>query len=148
MFHFNHSSSRFLAAGAIAAAITLIGTGCSVIQQQAGDAWAVTYEVSVDQPSRARLADVRVEGAKRRGDAPEVHELGTVQTSTATASGSRWMHVSVVLAEQRAFVTATPGAGATATCRIMLDGKRVIETQTSPAPGKAVSCTTTTPKFD
>lgn len=137
---------RLLAAAAVAATVALLGTGCSVLQQQTGDAWAVTYEVTVDQPAGATLSDVRVEGAERRGDTPEVHRLGSRDTTAADGDGSRWGHESVVLAEQRAAVRATPGPGATATCRILLDGKREIATETA-AAGQSVTCSVDTPAF-
>lgn len=105
----------------------------------------MTYEVSVDQPSGAALTDVRVEGAEKRGDAPEVHRLGTQETSTQKTG--TWEHESIVLAEQRASVRATPARGATATCRILLDGKREIATETA-AAGEPVTCSVDTPAFD
>lgn len=142
------NSVRIVAAGLLAGAVALAGTGCSVIQQQTGDAWAVTYEVHVDRPVGARLSDVRVEGAERRGDAPEVHRIGAGETEAKDGEGSRWEHETVVLAEQRASVRATPEQGATATCRVLLDGEREIAAQTSSAPGKPVTCSVDTPAFD
>ncbi|MFJ7288518.1 hypothetical protein ACIQUC_09390 [Curtobacterium sp. NPDC098951] len=139
---------RLLAAAAVAGSVAVLATGCSVVQRQTGDAWAVTYEVSVDRPSGAELSDVRVEGAERRGDVPEVHRLGSEETGAGDGDGSRWSHDTIVLAEQRASVRATPGAGATATCRILLDGKREIARETSVRPGGVVRCRVATPAFD
>ncbi|WP_146244038.1 hypothetical protein [Curtobacterium sp. MCBD17_013] len=143
------STSRFrlVTATAIAASVALLGTGCSYVDQQIGDAWAVTYEIHVDRPTGAELTEVKAEGARERGDAPEVQRLGSVTTGTTDGDGSRWTHDVVVLTEQRASVTATPGKGVTATCRILLDGKRVIATETSTTPGARVACSATTPKF-
>ncbi len=122
-------------------------TGCSVVQQQIGDAWSVTYEVQVDQPVGAGLTDVRAEGAEGRGGDPEVATLGDEQTDAAVDGGSRWTHEVVVLAEDHASVRATPAAGATATCRILLDGKREIAKETA-GPGEPVTCEADTPEFD
>lgn len=143
----NCPTVRLLAAVVVASSVAVLASGCSFIQQQTGDAWSVAYEVSVDQPSGAALTDVRVEGADKRGDAPEVHRLGAQETSTATTSGSAWEHDAIVLAEQRASVRATPPRGATATCRILLDGTREIATETA-AAGQPVTCSVDTPAFD
>lgn len=146
----NRPTVRLLAAVVVAGSVAVLATGCSFVQQQTGDAWSVTYEVSVDQPSGAALTDVRVEGAKKRGDAPEVHRLGTQETGTQETSTQKtgtWVHESIVLAEQRASVRATPARGATATCRILLDGKREIATETA-AAGEPVTCSVDTPAFD
>ncbi|ROR36576.1 hypothetical protein EDF63_0702 [Curtobacterium sp. JUb34] len=142
-----HRPVRLLAAAVLAGGLALTATGCSFILQQTGDAWAVTYQVQVDGPAGSELTDVRVEGAEKRGDAPEVHRLGAQETSTATTSGSAWEHEAIVLAEQRASVRATPPRGATATCRILLDGKREIATETA-AAGQPVTCSVDTPAFD
>ncbi|WP_263054923.1 hypothetical protein [Curtobacterium sp. RIT-PI-V] len=146
----NRPTVRLLAAVVVASSVAVLATGCSFVQQQTGDAWSVTYEVSVDQPSGAALTDVRVEGAEKRGDAPEVHRLGTQETGTQKTGTQRtgtWEHESIVLAEQRASVRATPARGATATCRILLDGKREIATETA-AAGQPVTCSVDTPAFD
>lgn len=140
-----HRPVRLLAAAVLAGGLALTATGCSFIQQQTGDAWAVTYQVQVDGPAGSELTDVRVEGAEQRGDAPEVHRLGTQETSTQETG--TWEHEAIVLAEQRASVRATPPRGATATCRILLDGKREIATETA-AAGQPVTCSVDTPAFD
>lgn len=144
----NRPTVRLLAAAVVAGSVAVLATGCSFVQQQTGDAWSVTYEVRVDQPSGAALTDVRVEGAERRGEAPAVHRLDAQETGSSDGDGSRWEHDAIVLAEQRASVRATPGAGATATCRILLDGKREIASETSARPGDAVRCSADTPAFD
>lgn len=142
----NRSVVRLATTGALAAAVGLLGTGCSAVHQQIGDAWSVTYEVRVDQPQGSALTDVRVEGAEERGGAPEVHRVGSARTDTSADGGSSWKEDLVVLAEQRASVRATPAAGATATCRILLDGEREIAKETA-APGKTVRCSVDTPRF-
>ncbi|MBF4586503.1 hypothetical protein [Curtobacterium sp. VKM Ac-2887] len=145
-----HRPVRLVAAAVLAGGLALTATGCSFIQQQTGDAWAVTYQVQVDGPAGSELTDVRVEGAEKRGDAPEVHRLGTQETGTQKTGSQEtgtWEHESIVLAEQRASVRATPARGATATCRILLDGKREIATETA-AAGEPVTCSVDTPAFD
>ncbi len=143
----NRPTVRLVAAAVVAGSVAVLATGCSFVQQQTGDAWSVTYEVRVDQPRGAELTDVRVEGAERRGEAPGVHRLGTEETGATDGDGSHWEHETIVLAEQQASVRATPGAGATATCRILLDGKREIASETSARPGAAVRCSADTPAF-
>lgn len=144
----NRPSVRLPAAVLVAGSVAGLATGCSFVQQQTGDAWSVTYEVRVDQPGGATLSDVRVEGADRRGEAPEVHRLGAEATGASDGEGPRWEHDAIVLAEQRASVRATPGGGATATCRILLDGEREIARETSSRPGDEVRCSADTPAFD
>ncbi|WIE70309.1 hypothetical protein [Curtobacterium sp. MCLR17_054] len=139
---------RLLVAAVVAGSVAVLATECSFVQQQTGDAWSVTYEVRVDRPSGAALTDVRVEGAARRGDAPEVHRLGIRDTDTTDGDGSRWEHDAIVLAEQPASVRATPPEGATATYRILLDGKREIASATSAQPGDPVRCSANTPAFN
>ncbi|WFR67565.1 hypothetical protein P9139_03400 [Curtobacterium flaccumfaciens] len=147
MSEHNRPTARLLAVVVVAGSVAVLATGCSFVQRQTGDAWAVTYEVQVDAPTGSALSDVRVEGAEQRGDAPEVHRLGTQDTDAADGDGSRWQHDVIVLAEQRASVRAAPPEGATATCRILLDGKREIATETATA-GEPVTCSADTPAFD
>lgn len=144
----HRSLSRCVLAGVIAIAAAASAAGCSTIDRHVGDAWSVTYEISVDRPVGTKLADIAVEGAKRRGDKPMVQQVGTRETDTANATGSQWTRDVVVLAKQHASVSATPADGATATCRILLDGKREVAKQTSPAAGAPVECSVDTPKFD
>ena len=140
----NRPTARLLAATVVVGSIAVLATGCSL----GGDAWAVTYEVQVDRPIGSELSDLRVEGAEQRGDAPEVRRLGAQDTDTDDGDGSLWRHESVVVAEQHASVRATPPEGATATCRILLDGVREIASETSAQPGQAVHCSADTPAFD
>jgi hypothetical protein len=140
--------TRALSAVAAAAVLAIGLTGCSVVHQQIGDAWAVTYRVDVDAPAGAVLDGVEVEGAASRGDAPEVRKVSDATTSTARGSGSSWQREVIVLAKDRASVRATPPAGRTATCHVLLDGKRDIATATSSAPGAPVTCRADTPSFD
>jgi uncharacterized lipoprotein NlpE involved in copper resistance len=139
---------KTLAAVAALAAVTLTLTGCSQLRQQTGDAWAVTYEVSVDAPDASTLHDVRYLGAEQRGDAAITHAIPTASARRGAGSGAAatWTHESIVLAEKPASVRATPPAGRTATCKILLDGKRVIAEEHG-AAGKPVKCSAETPAF-
>ncbi|WP_156364169.1 hypothetical protein [Curtobacterium sp. Leaf261] len=146
------TKSRWFTATATAAAAAsalLLVSGCAQIRQQTGDAWSVTYEVSVDTQAGAALTEVATEGAEKRGEAPKVRDVGSV-TTTAPEDGSAtstWTRESIVLAKDRAMVRATPPAGATATCRILLDGKKVIAERHAD-PGAQVKCRVRTPAFD
>ncbi|MFZ7089270.1 hypothetical protein [Curtobacterium sp. RRHDQ10] len=164
MPHDSLTTSRwFIGAGIVvsAAAALLLVAGCSQIRQQTADAWSVTYEVTVDQPAGSALTHVRAEGAERRGDDPEVAELGSVTTVGVGAGdgkrngngvgdgggdGSVWRHETLVLATDRSMVVATPPPGGTASCRILLDGKRVIDEEHADV-GAPVTCSATTPAF-
>ncbi|OII31748.1 hypothetical protein BIU98_08345 [Curtobacterium sp. MMLR14_010] len=139
---------KTLAAVAALAAVTLTLTGCSQLRQQTGDAWAVTYEVSVDAPDAGTLHDVRYLGAEQRGDAATTHTIPTASTRPGAADGgaATWTHESIVLAKDPASVRATPPAGQSASCRILLDGTKVIAEEHG-AAGKTVRCRVETPAF-
>ena len=139
---------KTLAAVAALAAVTLTLTGCAQFHQQVGDAWAVTYEVSVDAPDASTLRDVRYLGAEQRGDAATFHTISKAATRPGAANGSAavWTHESIVLAEDPASVRATPPAGQRASCRILLDGTKVIAEEHG-AAGKTVRCRVETPAF-
>jgi len=140
--------ARTAAAAASALSVVLLASGCAFVQQHVGDAWSVTYEVSVDQPVGAELTGTEFDGAEKRGEEVTTQDVGTARTATAQDGGSSWEVESIVLAEGQASVTATPAPGATATCRILLDGTREIATATSASPGAPVECTVDTPRFD
>lgn len=140
-------SVRLVAASVLAGTVALAASGCAFVQRQTGDAWAVTYEVRVDRPTGSTLSDLRIDGAESRGNSPKVVTIGTAATTQRDGGGSRWEHKMVVIAKQQASVSATPESGATAQCRILLDGKREIAKQTSAAPGEPVTCSVRTPSF-
>lgn len=139
--------SRTIAAVLLCGSAMAAVAGCSFIEQQIGDAWAVTYEVSVDQPIGADLADIRIEGAENRGDTPSVHDVSDQQTTEENQGGSVWTHDLIVLAEQQASVRVIPPENATATCRILVGGDREIAKATSATPGAEVVCSADTPAF-
>ncbi|MBF4582526.1 hypothetical protein ITJ54_07580 [Curtobacterium sp. VKM Ac-2865] len=139
---------KTLAAVAALAAVTLTLTGCSQLHQQVGDAWAVTYQVSVDAPDASILHDVRYLGAEKRGDAATTRTISKAATRPGAAHGgvATWTHESIVLAKDPASVRATPPAGRTASCKILLDGQKVIAEEHGSA-GKPVRCHAETPAF-
>ena len=118
-------------------------TGCV---QFGSDDWAVTYEVTTDADSPQELTAVAYDLEADRGKPSEVVEKGTA-TTKAESSGTTALRIeSIVAATERASITATPPAGVTATCRILLDDEREIATSTS-GPGEPVSCEVDTPAF-
>ncbi|WP_144764980.1 hypothetical protein [Curtobacterium sp. 9128] len=134
-------------ATAITLAVAAIGlTGCAQIHQQVGDAWSVTYEVTVDSPDATPLHDVRYVGAETRGAAPETHTVASTSTKATSGANTTWTHESIVLAEDDASVRATPPADVTASCRVLLDGKKVLIEEHG-GLGQTVRCAATTPKF-
>jgi hypothetical protein len=139
---------KTLAAVAALAAVSLTLTGCAQLHQQVGDAWAVTYRVSVDAPDASILHDVRYLGAEQRGDAATMRTIRTTATRPGAGNGgvATWTHESIVLAKDPASVRATPPAGRTASCTILLDGQKVIAEEHG-APGKPVQCRAETPSF-
>ncbi|MFJ3379608.1 hypothetical protein ACIPJ2_04315 [Curtobacterium sp. NPDC090217] len=141
------TKTRTTAALSAAALVAVALTGCAQIQQQVGDAWSVTYEVTVDSPDATPLHDVSYVGAESRGDDPETHTAGSTSTKATEGENTSWTHDSIVLAEDDASVRATPPADRTASCRILLDGKKVIAEEHG-GVGQIVRCKATTPKFD
>lgn len=142
----NRRLTRVAGASLAAVLVATMSSGCSFIHNQTTPAWSVTYEVEVDQPAGASLTDVSVEGAETRGDEPKNMPLAKQATSQPDGQGSTWKHEVIVLVKEHAAVRATPPAGAVATCRILLDGKREIAKSVS-AAGKSVSCEARTPDF-
>jgi len=125
--------------------------GCGAVDsydKAISDAWSVTYEVSVDGASDDTLSEVSYLEAEKRGeDSAEVTE----DTVTANADEKKktrkvWSVESTVTAQKDAAIAATPEKGATATCKILLDGVKEIASETG-APGQRVDCEATTPAF-
>jgi hypothetical protein len=139
---------KTLPAIAALAAVALTLTGCAQLHQQVGDAWAVTYRVSVDTPDASTLHDVRYLGAEQRGDAATTRTIRTIATRPGAGNDgdATWTHESIVLAKDPASVRATPPAGRTASCTILLDGQKVIAEEHG-SPGKPVRCHADTPTF-
>ncbi|PZE61600.1 hypothetical protein DEJ24_04915 [Curtobacterium sp. MCPF17_001] len=146
--HSTTTTTRAIGMLTIAAALVAATTGCAMIRQQTADAWSVTYQVTTDAPAGTALTDVSVRGAERRGDAPTAHRYPQVTTTALSAgtAGSRWQQKAIVLTGDRARVAVTPPPETTATCRVLLDGKRAIAERQG-QPGRPVTCSVTTPPF-
>lgn len=126
----------------IVAAIAAVATlpGCSASYE----AWAVTYEVSVADTASTSLTGVAYVEAQGRNGPSETIKLGD---ATGKGSPASWSKEATVTATKLSSVTATPAPDGVATCRILLDGKREIDSQTA-APGEPVICSVSTPPFD
>ncbi len=131
-----HRSVALVAAGAVALALT----GCT----SSFDAWAVTYEVTVTGATAADLSAVSyAEEDGRYGPSSKI-ELGDVDVADTE---SMWSRDVVISASQWSYVTATPVGDGVASCRILLDGEREIESATA-AAGQPVTCSVPTPSFE
>lgn len=125
--------------------------GCGAVQSYGNatsDAWAVTYQVSVDGRSDEKLRDVTYLEAEKRGeDSTEVTDDSISATAESKSSkGSVWSVESMVTAQKDAGVAATPAKDGIATCKILLDGVKEIASETG-APGERVDCKVNTPPF-
>lgn len=126
-------------------------SGCGAIDdfnKVTADAWAVTYEVTVTGGDTGSLNDIEYLESLERGDDPVLLSVDTGVTTKARDGhdAALWSVESIVTAQMNAAVAATPGDGATATCRILLDGVQQIAEE-SAAPGERVECAALTPGF-
>ena len=128
-------------------------TGCAQIHQQVGNAWAVTYEVSVDFRRRQHPAmSLLFVGSESRGDAPEkrtpvdrVDQAPVPATVTTARPGT---HELIASPKDPASVMATPEDGRTATCPHPARRQAAWIAEEQGQPGQPVHCKVTTPKFD
>lgn len=146
-----HRVFKSAAIGSAALAFVIGATGCSAVQdfqKSTSDAWSVTYEVSVTGGDTKTVNDVKYLEAEKRGeDSVEKTSASEATTPDKKAKGAAaWSVESIVTAEKKAAVSATPGKGATATCKILLDGVKEIASSTG-APGERVDCSADTPAF-
>ncbi|MGW2189342.1 hypothetical protein [Streptomyces sp. NPDC001667] len=110
-------------------------------QQRGGNAWWLTYEAS-PVSGEARAADVRYRHNK---DAfkPDHSDERTGPVSLP------WRTEVSVNTGKEARLEVMPTGNGTASCRILLDGIRVVAESTSPGPGKPAVCqviTSSTPE--
>ncbi|MBC9943417.1 hypothetical protein ICL81_02580 [Leucobacter sp. cx-328] len=128
-------------------------TGCGAIdklQKSTADAWAVTYELSVDggdDPENAMLSDVAYLDQPSRTEERTSVSAGTVTTAGTNGGSATWSVDSILVVGDTAKITATAAEGQRATCRILLDGERALASETGEA-GVAVTCSATAPPFD
>jgi hypothetical protein len=112
--------------GAVTAVVVQQGGGWSTLT---GKAWAITYEVSA-QPTGPATQVRYVEN-------PDRYKKQTPQAVTETVSPP-WRTEVVINAGEQAQVSATAGDQAL-TCRILLDGEKVLASATA-APGRKLLC--------
>ena len=142
---------RSVLVGGAALAFTLGATGCQAIegiQKSTSDAYAITYEVSVTGGDTKTIKDVSyLDSDERGGDS--VEKTSASEQTTADAKNkatSVWTKEAMITAEKNAAVSATPGKGATASCKILIDGVKEISAVTG-KPGESVDCSAATPAF-
>lgn len=136
----------------IAALLGVCVAGCGAVEsykKQIVDVWSVTYEVTVTGPSINALDQVSYLQAPARGEkSVESPAESVVTTNTLNDPDTAvWRTTTTVTAEDTAMVTATARAGSTATCRILLDDVKEIQSSTAQT-GESVVCQVKTPAFD
>ena len=143
------SFAKKLALGGAAMALALGTAGCGAVEdfdKATSDSWAVTYEVSVTGGDTSKITDIKYLESEKRGEAGTELSLPSGKTTAEGMGTAVWSLESIVTAEKDAAISAVPGKGSTATCRILLDGVKEIAAETS-APGERVECAATTPAF-
>jgi len=143
--------SKILGSCTLLVALGLSITSCGIVEsfdRQTADAWSVTYELSVTGGTINGIDDVRYLEAPARGEASSETAVGEVATTNDSSNKRRasWQETVMVTTEDEAGISAAPRAGATATCRILLDGVKEIAAATAEV-GKPVQCSVTTPAF-
>ncbi len=149
--HTNTRAPRLLlaAAGVVTLGIGLTGCGAlDAVVKSAADAWQVTYEVTTDSEAAVPLSEVAYLDMESRTDGQHLVEASDAETRAEPAhpGQSIWSQDSIVVVGDQAQITATPPAGVTASCRILLDGKKEVAAATA-APGEPVRCEAEAPEF-
>ena len=121
--------------------LAVIGGGTIFLLQKygwntlTGKAWAVTYEVTTQPAADQPMQIEYLENPDRyKKEAPHV---------ISKAATVPFQYESVINAGEKAKVTATPSADQALTCRILLDGVKVLTSATA-KPGEKVTCETVT----
>lgn len=143
------SFAKKMILGGAALALAAGATGCSAVEdfnKSTSDSWAVTYEVSVTGGDTSKITDIKYLESEKRGEAGTELSLPSGKTTAEGKDTAVWSLESIVTAEKDAAISAVPGKGTTATCRILLDGVKEIAAETS-KPGERVDCAVTTPAF-
>ncbi|MET8762625.1 hypothetical protein [Lentzea sp. NPDC004782] len=122
--------------------LAVIGGGTVVLVQQfggwnmlVGKAWAITYEVTTE-PAVAGPVQIEylVNPDRYKKQAPQALSRAAIIPFRLEA---------VINAGEKAEIIATPIGNEVLTCRILLDGEKVLASATA-APGRKVTCTTIT----
>ncbi|MFI0907668.1 hypothetical protein ACH4TE_29765 [Streptomyces sioyaensis] len=110
-------------------------------EQRGGNAWYLTYEArSVRGEARATAVRYRYDPDQHKAKHRD-EQLGSTKLP--------WSTKVVVNTGAEARVEVTPAGDGVASCRILLDGVRVVAQGTSPGPGKPAVCdviTSSTPE--
>ena len=100
-----------------------------------GKAWAVTYEVTTEPAADVPMRIEYLENPDRyRKESPHVISKATTVP---------FQYEAVINAGEKAEVSATPAGNQVLTCRILLDGLKVLTSATA-KPGEKVTCETVT----
>ncbi|WP_371648223.1 MULTISPECIES: hypothetical protein [unclassified Streptomyces] len=124
----------------VLAAVALLGTRTILFwfKEQTGQgAWHLTYEGTSN--------DGRGRPAKEVRYGHDDYAEQRYKEERAAPVRLPWRQEAVVDTGNEARVEVVPGTDGVASCRILLDGVRVVAEGTSPAPGKPAVCRVTTP---
>ncbi|MFC0842237.1 hypothetical protein ACFH04_00570 [Streptomyces noboritoensis] len=124
----------------VLAAVALLGTRTilSWFKEQTGQgAWHLTYEGTSN--------DGRGRPAKEVRYGHDDYAEQRYKEERAAPVRLPWRQEAVVDTGNEARVEVVPGTDGVVSCRILLDGVRVVAEGTSPAPGKPAVCRVTTP---
>ena len=122
--------------------LVVLGGGTVVLVQQLGGwntligkAWAITYEVTTEPADGSPMQIEYLENPSRtKKESP--HVITKAATIPITSEV-------VINAGEKAEIIATPNGDQVLTCRILLDGVKVLSSSTA-AAGQKVTCTTVT----
>ena len=138
-------TARLGVAGLAAAALGLSLSGCAMLTEEYSDRWNVDYEVTSDGGDLSEVQSLTYQhwGSTIDRDASVTLPSDDGERS-ALAAGS-WKESTIVGAGREARVT-VKGGTTPLSCRIVLDGDRVVAEATA-APGETLECAATLPKF-
>jgi hypothetical protein len=127
--------TRFTAPVVLVAALAAVAStaACSNIS---GKSWAITYEVTGSTDGTLAQATY--------ANSPDRYQDKTEQDSAPAPVGVPWKQPVIISAGQTADVTAHPTGNLTLSCRILLDGTKVLAKATAPAAGAPVTCSVVT----
>jgi hypothetical protein len=122
--------------------LAVLGGGTVFLVQQfggwntlVGKAWAITYEVTTEPAADAPMQVEYLENPDRyKKESPHVISKAAPVPFTSEV---------VINAGEKAEISATPNGDQVLTCRILLDGEKVLASRTA-AAGQKVTCETVT----
>jgi hypothetical protein len=126
----------------VLAVLAVLGGGTVFLVQRSGGwntligkAWAITYEVTTEPAADTPMQLEYLENPDRYRKQPP-HAVSKAAELPFTAEV-------VINAGEKAEITAAPNADQVLTCRILLDGEKVLASATAPR-GQKVTCSTVT----